>query len=66
MDIISSLAKRSKLSEIYIQELWNEVSKKLIQQGLLETDKRFNVYLLTNIKRQIKINETSITLKRFK
>ena len=64
--LIKSLAKKSKKSEEYISKLWLELSEKLYQQGLDETNIRFTPYITTLIKKRLAINETSPVLKRFK
>ena len=64
--LVQTLAKKTKKSPAYVEGLWNEIKADLLKQGMSEEEKRFYPYLVTILKKRLKINESSLVLKRFK
>ena len=64
--LIKQWAKKTKLSEIYIQNLVESCKLDLIKQGLNETEDKFYPYLIMKVKKKLKIETNTIILKTFK
>lgn len=64
--LIKQWAKKTKLSEIYIQNLVESCKQDLIKQGLNETVDKFYPYLIIKVKKKLKIETNNVILKTFK
>lgn len=64
--LIKQWAKKTKLSEIYIQNLVESCKQDLIKQGLNETVDKFYPYLIIKVKKKLKIETNIVILKTFK
>lgn len=64
--LIEKYAKISDKSEVYVENLWNQLEETMLSQGMFREDVRFNVYVSTLLKKKLKIKESNPTLKRFK
>ena len=58
--------KESKTNLVYIENLVEVCKQELFNQGLEETNPKFYPYLIIKIKKKLKIESNSVTLKRFK
>ena len=58
--------KESKTNIVYVDNLVEVCKQELFDQGLEETNSKFYPYLVVKVKKKLKIESNSVTLKRFK
>lgn len=63
--IITKLAKTTGLGELYITSLMADITITLIKEGCLQTDPKFQAYLIRRVRKRLKIEESK-TYKTFK
>lgn len=58
--------RESKTNSVYVDNLVEKCKQELIEQGLDEDNSKFYPYLVIKVKKKLKIESNSVTLKRFK
>ena len=64
--LIKQWTRESKRPKVYVENLTEACKVELIEQGLEETNPKFYPYLIIKMKKKLKIESNSVTLKRFK